>query len=315
VDRYERLRTCDDLFALAKRGVGESLTLDYKEKLSGKRRDLARDVCALANTQGGVLVVGVKDPKPEGSPPKYPQDFVGVPVEEDLVHRVESQLLDTISPRVFPIVRATDDTFPHEGKEKCFLLIQVPASPELHQVTVERDFKHYRRAEYQNRPMSYDEVRRRVEEILAAQRGTSALFEEEISRLRGIMAGPYTVFLTAPTVGHRLAVEPADPAVRSELTLLGRKLALPDAEGPLTSAAEFLPAGDGVRSVGRLASFAAITECRRTAQLGRRTLARAGTPGWRLRHEAKTDSRDAGNGEHDDGNGAGGKVMADHSSS
>lgn len=85
MDRYESLRTCDDVFALAKRGVGESLTLDYKEKLSGKRRDLAADVCALANTQGGVLVVGVKDPKPEGSPPKYPEDFVGVPVEEDLV--------------------------------------------------------------------------------------------------------------------------------------------------------------------------------------------------------------------------------------
>jgi predicted HTH transcriptional regulator len=98
VDRYESLRTRDDVFALAKRGIGESLTLDYKEKLSGKRRDLAADMCALANTQGGVLVVGVKDPKPEGSPPKYPEDCVGVPVEEVLVHRVESQLLDAISP-------------------------------------------------------------------------------------------------------------------------------------------------------------------------------------------------------------------------
>jgi predicted HTH transcriptional regulator len=110
VDRYESLRTRDDVFALAKRGIGESLTLDYKEKLSGKRRDLAADVCALANTQGGVLVVGVKDPKPEGSPPKYPEDFVGVPVEEVLVHRVESQLLDAISPRVFPRVASRSET-------------------------------------------------------------------------------------------------------------------------------------------------------------------------------------------------------------
>jgi hypothetical protein len=138
----------------------------------------------------------------------------------------------------------------------------VPASPELHQVTVERDFKHYRRAEYQNRAMSSDEIRQRVEEILAAQRGTSALFEEEISRLREIMAGPYTVFLAAPTVGHRLAMEPADPAVRSELTLLGRKSTQPHTEGSLASSAEFQPAGDGVRSVGRLDSYKATTECR-----------------------------------------------------
>jgi predicted HTH transcriptional regulator len=199
MERYEKLKTCGDVFALAKHGIGESLTLDYKEKLSGKRRDLAADVSALSNTQGGVLVIGVKDPKPEGSPPKHPEDFVGVPAEEDLVHRVESQILDAISPRVFPAFRATKDTFERDGKEKCFLLVQVPASPELHQVTVERDFKHYRRAEFQNRAMSSEEIRRRVEEILAAQRGTSALFEEEISRLGGIMAGPYTVFLAAPT--------------------------------------------------------------------------------------------------------------------
>jgi hypothetical protein len=262
MERYESLITCDDVFALAKRGIGESLTLDYKEKLSGKRLDLAADVCALANTQGGVLVVGVKDPKPEGAPPKYPEDFVGVTADEDLVHRVESHLLDAINPRVFPEVRATRDTYERDGKEKCFLLVQVPASPELHQVTVERDFKHYRRAEYQNRAMSSDEIRRRVEEILAAQRGISALFEEEISRLSKIMAGPYTVFLAAPTVGHRLAIDPADPAVRSELTLLGRNSAQPYTEGPLTSSAEFQPAGDGVRTVGRLHSYQSTTECR-----------------------------------------------------
>ncbi len=74
-ERYERLQTCADVFALS-RGVGESLTLDYKEKV-GRRRDLAADVCALANTQGGVLVVGIKDPEPEGSPPTYPDDFKG----------------------------------------------------------------------------------------------------------------------------------------------------------------------------------------------------------------------------------------------
>src|SRR5215204_1433108 len=108
MERYESLRTCDDVFALAERGIGESLTLDYKEKLSGKRRDLATDVCALANAQGGVLVIGVRAPKPEGSPPKKdPEDFVGVTAKEDLVHRGESQLLDAISPRVFSKVRAT----------------------------------------------------------------------------------------------------------------------------------------------------------------------------------------------------------------
>lgn len=204
----------------------------------------------------------MQDPSPEGSPPKDPEDFVGVPIEDDLVLKVESQILDGISPRVFTTVGATEDTFERDGKERCFLLIQVSASPELHQVTVDRDFNYYRRAEYQNRAMTSDDVRRRVEDILTAQGGTSMLFEEEISRLSRIMAGPYTVFPAAPTVGHRLAMDPADPAVRSELTLLGRKSTQPHTEGSLTSSAEFQPAGDGVRSVGRLPSYEAITECR-----------------------------------------------------
>jgi hypothetical protein len=67
-------------------------------------------VFALANTQGGALVAGVKDLKPEGSPPKDPRDFVGVPVEADLVHKVESQLIAAISPPVFTHVKTTTDT-------------------------------------------------------------------------------------------------------------------------------------------------------------------------------------------------------------
>ena len=181
MERYDSLRTCDDVRALS-HGVGESLTLDYKEKL-GSRRDLAADVCALANTQGGVLVVRVKDPEPEGSPPKDPGDFSGVPVEADLVHRVESQLLDAISPRVFPRIRTTEDAYEQDAVERRFLLIEVPASSQLHQVTVQRDFKFYRRAEYQNRAMTADEVQLRVEASLAARRGTSAILEEELARL------------------------------------------------------------------------------------------------------------------------------------
>ncbi len=258
MERYERLQTSADVRALS-RGIGESLTLDYKEKL-GRRRDLAADVCALANTQGGVLVVGVKDPEPEGSPPKDPADFKGVPVETDLVHRVESQLLDAISPRVFPRIMTTD-TFPQNGDERCFLLIEVPASSQLHQVTVERDFKFYRRAEYQNRPMTTEEVQLRVEAILAGRSGTTALIEKEIARLDEIMDQSYVAFLAAPGVEHRLATDPAEPNVRREI----QNLAQTRRSGvvqlvPLSS--EFQPSGDGARATQQHYTGAVSMECR-----------------------------------------------------
>lgn len=259
MERYETLQTCADVFALS-HGFGESLTLDYKEKLSGSRRDLARDVCALANTQGGVLVVGVKDPKPEGSPPKDPRDFVGVPVEADLVRKVESQLIDAISPRVFPRVKTTD-TFRPDGDERYFLLIEVPASSQLHQVTVERDFKFYRRAEYQNRPMTTDEVQLRMEAILSGRRGMEALFEDEIARLEEIMDGPYIALLAVPTIGHRLAADPAEPNIRQEI----EQLAMSGRHGTgrlVQSGVRFEPTGDGAHVTQQYHTAAVATECR-----------------------------------------------------
>lgn len=257
--RYDDLRTCDDVCALS-RGIGESLTLDYKEQM-GRRRDLAADVCALANTQGGVLVVGVKDPEPEGAPPKDPADFKGVIFQSDLVHRVESQILDAISPRVFPRVRTTEDTFQQDGNEKCFLLIEVPASSQLHQVTVERDFKFYRRAEYQNRTMTADEVRLRVEAILAGRSGMGALVENELARLNEIMGQAYVAFLAAPVVEHTLATDPAEPNMRREI----QNIAQVDRSRagqlvPLSSS--FQPSGNGARATQQYDTGALNMECR-----------------------------------------------------
>ncbi len=257
--RSDSLRTCNDVRALS-RGIGESLTLDYKEKL-GRRRDLAADVCALANTQGGVLVVGVKDPEPEGAPPKDPVDFKGVSVELDLVHKVESQLLDAISPRVFPRVRTTEDTFQQDGSERCFLLIEVPASSQLHQVTVERDFKFYRRAEYQNRPMTADEVRLRVEAILAGRSDANALIAEELARLDEIMGQAYVAFLAAPVVEHRLATDPAEPDVRREIQNLSQ-IRRSRAGQLVPFSSDFQPSGDGARATQQYDTGAVSMECR-----------------------------------------------------
>ena len=75
IELFDELRTCDDVRALGTRGIGEGPMMDYKESISfreqgtlteGAKKELARDVSALANAQGGLLVIGVKDPAREG---------------------------------------------------------------------------------------------------------------------------------------------------------------------------------------------------------------------------------------------------------
>jgi hypothetical protein len=84
IELFDELRTCADVRALGTRGIGEGPMMDYKESISftgqgtltaSAKKELARDVSALANAQGVLLVIEVKDPAREGEPPA-PEDFV-----------------------------------------------------------------------------------------------------------------------------------------------------------------------------------------------------------------------------------------------
>lgn len=62
--------TAADIEMLIKDRISESIVLDYKEELPGKteaaRKEFAKDVSAMANTRGGVLVYGVRE-RPAGN--------------------------------------------------------------------------------------------------------------------------------------------------------------------------------------------------------------------------------------------------------
>ena len=58
IEFFEELRTCDDVRAFGL-GISEGLRMNYKESLrltKGGRKELAKDVSALANAEGGLLV-------------------------------------------------------------------------------------------------------------------------------------------------------------------------------------------------------------------------------------------------------------------
>jgi predicted HTH transcriptional regulator len=50
---------------------------------------LAKDVSALANTEDGLLMVGVRNPDREDEP-HAPENFVGIAAKETLAREVES---------------------------------------------------------------------------------------------------------------------------------------------------------------------------------------------------------------------------------
>jgi hypothetical protein len=105
--------------------VAEAYDLDFKATLYGKsdkeRRDLAGDVAALANTAGGVIVLGIAedDQARAASAP-------GVPLSDAEDGRIRQIVASQVSPLpTFDVLRAEDPQQPGHG----FMLIAVPRSP------------------------------------------------------------------------------------------------------------------------------------------------------------------------------------------
>ncbi|MEJ7842539.1 MAG: ATP-binding protein [Rubrobacter sp.] len=259
IEFFDELRTCDDVRAFGM-GIGEGLRVDYKESLrltKGGRKELAKDVSALANAEGGLLVVGVRDPAREGDPPA-PEDFVGVAAKQTLARDVESSLLGSVSPPLNPLVRVTEDDFEdaQTGERRRFLLVGVVPSPRLHQVTTDNDLRFYARAGYQNRRMGVDEIRLRLAAEATVDERINRLAEAEFARIDRVFGGgPRVAFVAVPTQPHRPAVEPASDEARRALGMfMGRQppqyltSQVPEILSPgFDSSKIFLPAGDGAR--------------------------------------------------------------------
>jgi hypothetical protein len=98
-------------------GVKEGSYLDYKLDWPA---NLERTIAAMANTLGGVILIGV-DENADGSP-KLPA--VGIPLTSGLAERVTNIVLSNITPPVFPEVAVCPD-----GKhERALVVIRVPQS-------------------------------------------------------------------------------------------------------------------------------------------------------------------------------------------
>jgi hypothetical protein len=158
--------TYEDIESLTSAGEPESPVLDYKARVEGADRDkkeLAKDVSAMANSSGGYVVIGVAEK--QGKPVHPPCGTTRMIGQQKVEEWIEQILMSNVAQR--PPVMIQVVPLPGDA-DRCVVVINTSVSPRgPHMVTVEGDNRYYRRyfkrQQYQSLPAEEYEVREMFE--------------------------------------------------------------------------------------------------------------------------------------------------------
>src|SRR5690606_36341868 len=139
-------------------GTQESLTLEYKaaDALSKsddkKKNEVTKDVAAMANSAGGIIIYGVKE-YDDSSKRHLPEKLDPIDMTKCSKEWLE-QVIMNIQPRISNLIihPVTIDTMPNGVA----YVVEIPQSTTAHQ---SRDHRYYKRFNFESVPMEDYEIR------------------------------------------------------------------------------------------------------------------------------------------------------------
>jgi len=102
----------------------EGERIEYKKEFPAKLT-LEKTICAMGNTWGGVILIGVEANKTTNKPMGIP---AGIEMTEGLEEKVVNMCLSNISPPLVPEVKVCEFSSEVESKDRAVVFIRVPAS-------------------------------------------------------------------------------------------------------------------------------------------------------------------------------------------
>ncbi len=191
-------------------GVEESLNLEYKAaaalgRSDGKKKEITKDVSALANADGGLLVYGITE---------YQEaDKRHLPERIDPINRMEfsrewlEQVINTIRPKIDGLLIHAITI--NDNPQQVVYVVEVPQSTTVHQA---RDKRYYKRFNFESVPMDDYEIRDVMARAqhpqvslqfrIVVENVAKSLFDDYSRQLGVTQHKDYTLVVTARNTGR-----------------------------------------------------------------------------------------------------------------
>lgn len=137
--------------------VEESLSLDYKGadalgKTNGKKKEITKDVSAMANSAGGTIIYGIREY--DNEPKKHLPEKIDPILRSELSKEWLEQVISNIRPRIDNLIihPVTVDA----TKDHVVYVVEIPKGTTAHQA---RDLRYYKRYNFESVPMEDHEIR------------------------------------------------------------------------------------------------------------------------------------------------------------
>ena len=185
-------------------GIEESINLEYKsadalQNTDGKKKEIAKDVSAMANSAGGIIIYGIKEF--DSREKKYlPEKITPIKRTQFSKEQLEQIINNNISPKIenlkiYPISLIHSD--------EVVYVVEIPQSNTAHQNT--RDQRYYRRYNFEAVPMLDYEIRDIMNRVKHPAMKLTFVIENNTYEIKSssLLQMPTFPFMDQPTIPEK----------------------------------------------------------------------------------------------------------------
>lgn len=183
-------KTLHEINQLIADGVEENISLDYKaadalQNTDGKKKEIAKDVSAMANSAGGVIIYGVSEFQDEARK-HLPERITPVDRATFSKEQLEQIISSNISPKVDGLL-----IYPVSGENPndVIYVVEIPQGSTAHQNT--RDQRYYKRFNFESVPMLDYEIRDVMNRLTNPRVELTVIILLENDRNFSLVVSPY----------------------------------------------------------------------------------------------------------------------------